>query len=61
MVRAKWACSLRFFLVKMSGLDRLHTKAASVMSQKMADLVLVLWQSLRESVIGGFECCTGLY
>ena len=60
MVRAKWAC---FFLVKMSGFDRLLTKAASVMSQKMADLVLVLciWQSLRESVFGGFECCTGLY
>ena len=37
MVRAKWACSLRFFLVKMSGFDRLRTKAASVMSQKMAD------------------------
>ena len=34
----------------MSGFDRLLTKAASVMSQKMADLVLVLWQSLRESV-----------
>ena len=51
MVRAKWACSLRFFLVKMSGFDRLLTKAASVMSQKMADLVLVLWQSLRESVL----------
>ena len=49
------------FLVKMSGFDRLLTKAASVMSQKMADLVLVLWQSLRESVFGGFECCTGLY
>ena len=61
MVRAKWACSLRFFLVKMSGFDRLLTKAASVMSQKMADLVLALWQSLRESVFGGFECCTGLY
>ena len=41
MVRAKWACSLRFFLVKMSGFDRLLTKAASVMSQKMADLILV--------------------
>ena len=41
MVRAKWACSLRFFLVKMSGFDRLLTKAASVMSEKMADLVLV--------------------
>ena len=27
--------------VKMSGFDRLLTKAASVMSQKMADLVLV--------------------
>ena len=40
VVRAKWACSLRFFLVKMSGFDRLLTKAASVMSQKMADLVL---------------------
>ena len=37
MVRAKWACSLRFFLVKMSGFDRLLAK---VMSQKMADLVL---------------------
>ena len=36
--RAKWACSLRFFLVmSSSGFDRL---AASVMSQKMADLVL---------------------
>ena len=57
MVRAKWACSLRFFLVKISGFDRLLTKAASVMSQKMADLVLVLWQSVRESVFGGFECC----
>ena len=34
---AKWACSLRFLLVKMSGCDRLLTKAASVMSQKMAD------------------------
>ena len=32
-----------------------------MMSQKMADLVLVLWQSLRESVFGGFERCTGLY
>ena len=42
MVRAKWACSLRSFLVKMSGFDRLLTKAASVMSQKMADLVLVI-------------------
>ena len=52
MVRAKWACSLRFFLVKMSGFDRLLTKAASVMSQRT---------SLRESVFGGFECCTGLY
>ena len=51
MVRAKWACSLRFFLVKMSGFDRMLTKATSVMSQKMADLVLVLWQSLRESVL----------
>ena len=49
------------FPCKMSGFDRLLTKAASVMSQKMADLVLVLWQSLRESVFGGFECCTGLY
>ena len=36
MVRAKWACSVRFFLVKMSGFDRLLTKAASVMSQKIA-------------------------
>ena len=34
---------LRFSLVKMSGFDRLLTKEASVMSQKMADLVLVLW------------------
>ena len=59
VVRAKWACSLRFFPVKMSGFDRVLTKAAiSVMSQKMADLILVLWQSLRESVFG---CCTGLY
>ena len=41
VVKAKWACSLRFFLIKMSGFDRLLTKAASVMSQKMADLVLV--------------------
>ena len=33
-------CPLRFFFVKMSGFDRLLTRAASVMSQKMADLVL---------------------
>ena len=30
------------------------------MSQKMADLERA-WQSLRESVSGCFECCTGLY
>ena len=52
VVRAKWACSLRFFLVKMSCFDRLLTKAAIVMSQKMADLVLVLWQSLRARGVG---------
>ena len=58
MVRAKWACSLRFFLVEMSGL---LTKAASVMS---ADLVLISFYgraSCRESVFGSFERCTGLY
>ena len=58
MVRAKWACSLRFFLVKMSGFDRVLTKAASVMSQKMADLVLVLWQKVFLEVLSVALACT---
>ena len=48
-------CSLRFVLAKMSGFDSLLSREASVMSQKMTDLVLA---SIHD---GGFECCTGLY
>ena len=44
--------------VKVSGFDSMPIREVTMMSQKMAGL---LWQILREGVLGGFECWAGLY